>query len=44
MRRFTALGAAALALALGASATFAAPAVQTAEPRLVVWESFGRET
>lgn len=33
-----------MALVLGASAAHAMPAVQPAEPRMVVWESFGRET
>lgn len=44
MRRFAVLGAAAVALAFGAAGAQAKPAAQPAEPRLVVWESFGRLT
>lgn len=44
MRRTAALGLAAVALAMGAAAAHAKPAAQPAEPRMVVWESFGRET
>lgn len=44
MRRIAVLGATAVALALGAAGAHAAPAAQPAEPRLVVWESFGRLT
>ena len=44
MRRFAAFGVAALALAVGAAGANAKPAAQPAEPRMVVWESFGRLT
>jgi len=43
MRRIAGLGAVVIALTLGAAAQ-AEPAAQPAPPRMVVWESFGRET
>lgn len=44
MRRGSVLGAIAVAVALGTAGAHAEPAAQPAEPRLVVWESFGRLT